>query len=130
LVQRRLEISRPVVFVQEIAKRLVRKLLECLHRVAREQIQRLPGLRIKFHELAPDGGRLFGHDEPPAPPGTTPAPTRSPRDGPRESRTASTLPRREGARGEIILGRRWPRIVFIGALAMPVVLPLALMTLP
>jgi len=28
------------------------------------------------------------------------------------------------------LGRRWPRIVFIGALAMPVVLPLALMTLP
>jgi hypothetical protein len=54
---------------------------------------------------------------------------RSPRDGPRESRKASTLPRREGARGEIILGRRWLRVAFFGALARPAVLLLALMIL-
>jgi hypothetical protein len=52
----------------------------------------------------------------------------SPRDGPRESRKACTLPRGEGARGEIILGRRWPRVTFFGALAPPAVL-LALMIL-
>src|SRR4029077_18194959 len=63
LLERGLQVGRPVVFAQQITKGLVGKLLERLHRVAPEQVQGLPGLLVEFHELTPDTGRLLGHDD-------------------------------------------------------------------
>src|SRR5262249_26102915 len=63
LRERSLQIGRPVVFPQQVAKGLVGELLERLHRIAPEQIQRLPGLLIEFHQLAPGIGRPLGHDD-------------------------------------------------------------------
>src|SRR5262249_9461796 len=63
LLERGLQIGRPVVFAEQVAKGLVGKLLQRLHRVAPEQVQGLPGLLIEFHELAPGIGRLLGHDD-------------------------------------------------------------------
>src|SRR5438552_797462 len=63
LAQRGLYIGRPSIFVQKVAKSLVGEFLDCLHRLAREQVKRLPGLGIEFHELAPRIGRLLGHDD-------------------------------------------------------------------
>src|SRR5262249_58989050 len=61
LLERGLQISGPVVFAQQVAKGLVGELLERLHRITPEQIQRLPGLRVEFHQLAPGIGRPLGH---------------------------------------------------------------------
>src|SRR6266478_7362197 len=63
LLERGLQVGRPVVFAQQITKGLVGKLLERLHRVAPEQVQGLPGLLVEFHELTPDTGRPLGHDD-------------------------------------------------------------------
>src|SRR6516162_9346188 len=63
LLERGLQIGRPVVFAQQVAKGLVGELLQRLHRVAPKQIQGLPGLRVEFHELAPGIGRPLGHDD-------------------------------------------------------------------
>src|SRR5215510_6542151 len=63
LLERGLQISRPVVFAQQVAKGLVGELLQGLHRIAPKQIQGLPGLLVEFHELAPGTGRLLGHDD-------------------------------------------------------------------
>src|SRR5437660_11789233 len=63
LLERGLQVGRPVVFAQQITKGLVGKLLERLHRVAPEQVQGLPRLLVEFHELTPDTGRPLGHDD-------------------------------------------------------------------
>src|SRR5262245_4449546 len=63
LLERGLQISRPVVFAQQVAEGLVGELLQRLHGVAPEQVQGLPGLLVEFHELAPGTGRLLGHDD-------------------------------------------------------------------
>src|SRR5262249_11800234 len=63
LLERGLQVARPVVFVQQIAKRLVGKLLERLHRVPPEQVQGRPSLLVELHELTPDPGRPLGHDD-------------------------------------------------------------------
>src|SRR6266481_6448019 len=57
LLERGLQVGRPIVFAQQITKGLVGKLLERLHRVAPEQVQGLPRLLVEFHELTPDTGR-------------------------------------------------------------------------
>src|SRR5262245_37677121 len=61
LPQRRLQIGRASVFVQQVAERLISKLLKRLHGLAREQVERVPRLRIKPHELAPNLCWLLGH---------------------------------------------------------------------
>src|SRR5262249_3923875 len=61
LAQRRLQIGRAPMFVQQVAKGLVGELLEGFHRLVPEQVERLPGLGIEFHELAPRIGWLL-HD--------------------------------------------------------------------
>src|SRR5215468_3452085 len=100
LLERGLQIGRPVVFAQQVAKGLVGELLQRLHRVASKQIQGLPGLLVEFHELAPGTGRLLGHDDL--------LRWNNRRvgsfiargcDGPTETRSAYTLPGRESARG-------------------------------
>src|SRR5260370_2275244 len=63
LLERGLQVGRPVVFAQQITKGLVGKLLERLHRVAPEQVQGLPRLVVEFHELTPDTARPLGHDD-------------------------------------------------------------------
>src|SRR6516165_1563826 len=63
LLERDLQIGRPVVFAQQVAKGLVGELLQRLNRIAPEQIQRLPGLLVELHQLAPGIGRLLGHDD-------------------------------------------------------------------
>ena len=50
--KRRLEIGRPLVFAQQVAKRLVGKLLKVFHLVVRQKIQRVPGLVIELNALA------------------------------------------------------------------------------
>src|SRR5260370_10450830 len=88
------------MFVEQVAKGLVGELMERLHRLAPEQVERLPGLRIEFHELAPRIGRLLGHDDLLASKRNNACARlfiARGRDGPRERRRASTLPRREGA---------------------------------
>jgi len=56
LAQSVLQIDRPVVFLEEIADRLVAPLLKCFHLTPREQVERLPSLFIELHALA-------GHDQ-------------------------------------------------------------------
>src|SRR5258707_14163839 len=63
LLERGLQVGRPIVFAQQITKGLVGKLLERLHRVAPEQVQGLPRLLVEFHELTPDTARPLGHDD-------------------------------------------------------------------
>src|SRR6516162_5270247 len=63
LLERGLQVGRPVVLAQQIAEGLVGKLLERLHRVAPEQVQGRPSLLIEFHELTPGMGRPLGHDD-------------------------------------------------------------------
>src|SRR5262245_36222475 len=100
LLERSLQISRPVVFAQQVAKGLVSELLQRLHRVAPKQIQGLPGLLVEFHELAPSTGRLLGHDDL-LRWNNRRAGSFIARgcDGPTETRSAYTLPGRESARG-------------------------------
>jgi hypothetical protein len=57
--ERRLQVGPPVL-AQQVAVGLIRKLLERLHRIAR-QVERLPRLLVEFDELAPDIGAIFGH---------------------------------------------------------------------
>src|SRR5262249_46568100 len=64
LLERGLQVARPVVFAQQITKRLVGKLLERLHRVARAQVQRPQSLLIAPPELPPAPGRPLGHHAP------------------------------------------------------------------
>src|SRR6516162_8131597 len=98
LLERGLQVGRPVVFAQQITKGLVGKLLERLHRVAPEQVQGLPRLLVEFHELTPDMGRPLGHDDLLRWNNRRAASfTARGCDDARE--TAYTLPGREGARG-------------------------------
>jgi len=54
------------MFAQEVAKGLVGELLNALHRLACQQVERLPSLLVEFDELAPALGWLAGrvHREP------------------------------------------------------------------
>src|SRR5262249_39422804 len=100
LLERGLQISRPVVFAQQVAKGLVGELLQGLHRIPPKQTQALPGPLVESPGLAPGTGRFLAHD----------ALLRWNNrragsfiargcDGPTETRSAYTLPGREGARG-------------------------------
>src|SRR6516164_3722278 len=98
LLERGLQVGRPVVFAQQIAKRLVGKLLQRLHRVAPEQVQGRPRLLVELHELTPDMGWPLGHDDLLRWNNRRAASfTARGCDDARE--TAYTLPGREGARG-------------------------------
>jgi hypothetical protein len=70
LPQRRLQICRAFEFVQQIAKGLVGKLLKAFHRLAREEVERVPSLFIKPYELAPKLCWLLGHEKSPVALGT------------------------------------------------------------
>src|SRR5262249_44727623 len=47
-----LEAGRPAVLAQEVAKRFVGELLEILHLIAGQKVERVPGLGIELHALA------------------------------------------------------------------------------
>src|SRR5579883_613541 len=69
LPQRRLEIDRPVVLAQEIAERLVGELLKIHHAVARQKVERRPGLLVELHPLAGhacSAADCFGARRPPS----------------------------------------------------------------
>jgi hypothetical protein len=61
------------VLAQQVAIGFVGQFLERLHRVARQQVERLPRLLVEFHELAPDIGTTLGHDTSYVPPEQRPA---------------------------------------------------------
>src|SRR5262249_53082700 len=63
LLERGLQVGRPVVFAQQIAKGLVGKLLQRLHRVPPEPAKGPPILPVDLDELTPDPGRPLGHDD-------------------------------------------------------------------
>src|SRR5690242_11834876 len=50
--QRRLQIGRPAVLLEEIAKGFVGELLEIAQAVARQEVERLPGLVVDLNPLA------------------------------------------------------------------------------
>src|SRR5262249_22133849 len=50
---------------KQVPERLIGKLLKGLHRLAREQVERVPSLLIEAHELAPNVCRLLGHENSP-----------------------------------------------------------------
>jgi hypothetical protein len=52
-------------FLQQIAERFISKLLKSLHRLTREQIERVPGLSIELNELTSAFCRLLGHEKTP-----------------------------------------------------------------
>src|SRR5262245_9100405 len=54
----------PCILVQQIAERLIGKLLKRLPRLAREQVERVPRLRIKLDQLSSALCRLLGHYAP------------------------------------------------------------------
>jgi hypothetical protein len=56
---------RPSVLLQQIAERLVGKLLKRFLGLAREQVERMPSLRIELDQLPPGLCRLLGHEKPP-----------------------------------------------------------------
>src|SRR5262245_12399152 len=49
-----------MMLAQQVPERLVRELLKARHAVAREHVERGPGLRVEFHELAARGLLLPG----------------------------------------------------------------------
>src|SRR5262249_911385 len=59
LLERGAQVSRPAMLVEEVAKRLVGKLLPGLHRIARQEINGVPSFFVELNELAPDAGRLL-----------------------------------------------------------------------
>jgi hypothetical protein len=120
------------MFVQQVAKGLVGELLKRLHRLAPEQVERLPGLGIEFHELAPRIGRLLGHDDPLITTGTTIAPDRSSREDAmvrEKGAEPQAYPAGKARGGEIILRRAWQRVLFVLGLAVPILALLALLAL-
>jgi hypothetical protein len=56
---------RPCVLLQQIAERLLGKLLKCFLGLAREQVERVPSLRIELDQLSAGLCRLLGHEKPP-----------------------------------------------------------------
>jgi len=52
LAQRRFQIRRPAVLAQQVGERLVGELLKRRHAVARQDVERGPGLVVELHPLA------------------------------------------------------------------------------
>ena len=112
------------MFVQQVAKSLVGEFLDCLHRLAREQVKRLPGLGIEFHELAPRIGRLLGHDDLLIQLEQRLRPTVHGTMVREKGAEPQAYPAEKARGGEIILRRRWQRVLFAIGLAAPIVLAL------
>src|SRR5262245_40681358 len=52
LAQGGFQIGRSAMFAQQVAERLVGKLLKALHAIVRQQVQRMPGLVVELHPFA------------------------------------------------------------------------------
>src|SRR5207248_2037708 len=62
LLQRGVQAGRAAVLAQQVAERLVGKLLDTLEGIASEQVKRLPALGIEFDQFAMRSIRLLRHD--------------------------------------------------------------------